>query len=127
MAVLIQGTAVCRIITNGSCPLGIDKRAVVTTLTAHALIIDLRNNQLRFQRETGAFTETLAVLIDDGISSIHYILCALAKAAAGINIAAHGTGTLLREQILKIFMLAYQLVGGAEIEDDVSTCQSKAC
>ena len=41
MAVLIQGTAVCRIITNGSCPLGIDKSAVITAFTTHALIIDL--------------------------------------------------------------------------------------
>ena len=127
MTVFIQGTAVCRIITNGSCPLGIDKRAVVTTLTAHALIIDLRNNQLRFQRETGALTETLAVLIDDGIASIHHILCALTKAAAGIYIAAHSTGTLLREKILEVFMLANQLVGGAEVEDDVSTGQCEAC
>ena len=127
MAVLIQGAAVCCIPTDGGSTLGIDKGTVVTAFAAHALIIDLRNNQLRFQRETGALTETLAVLIDDGIASIHYILCALAKAAAGINIAAHGTGTLLREQILKIFMLTYQLVGGAEVADDVSTCQSKEC
>ena len=48
MAVLIQGAAVCCILTNGGSTLGIDKGAVVTAFAAHALIIDLRNNQLRF-------------------------------------------------------------------------------
>ena len=63
--------------------------------------------------------------MDYGIATIDHVLRALAVAATGIDIAAHKTRTLLRQETLQIGVLAGKLIAGRQVEDDVCPSQCK--
>ena len=65
----------------------------------------------------------MSVLINEGAAAEDHILRRLAEAAAGVDIAADGAGTLLGQERLQVGMLADHLVAGREVQDDVGPCQ----
>ena len=71
-----------RLGTNDIClamALGIDEGSVGTALCPDAVDVDLLYLQLRLERESLCLGKHFAILDDDGISAIYYILSALAK------------------------------------------------
>ena len=89
---------------------------VWTTLIAQFLHIDLRNDGLWVKAEALALSQNVSVLADEGITAIHHVLCAFAKATATVDIPRYRTGALLREQLFQIAMLSYKVVACREIE-----------
>ena len=114
----------CRFAGNLQCmrvTLGIDERGVLTTLYTQFLDVNLTGLDLRLDTEAVALYQQMAVLKDHRISAIDKILGGFAETAAGIDIAADGTSTLLSKQRLEISMLTNQFVAGREVEDDICT------
>ena len=90
-------------------------------LRAQTLHVNLGNLQLGLERVTIALGKQLAILENHGIASVDDILCRLAKATRGIDVAADGTGTLLCQQGAQVAVLANQLVAGGAVQDDIGT------
>ena len=105
--------------------LRVHKCGVVATVGPEALHVDLGLHDLRFQRETLAFGQATAILVNQGVATIHHVLCALAKACRAIHICAHGACALLCEQTGQVLMLAQKLIGSREVEHDVGTRQGQ--
>ena len=84
---------------------GLDTAAINLVLNMQRLHINLTHLDLWLQRESVALFEQSAILKNNSITAINHILGRLAKTAAGINVTANHTGTLLGKQRLKISML----------------------
>ena len=100
-----------------------NKGRVRTALSTQQFDVNLRNLNLRLQREALALAQLLTILKNHGIAAVDNVLRRFSETAAGIYIAAHRAGTLLGKQLPEILVLAYQLIGGREIEDDVGSSQ----
>ena len=103
----------------------INESGIGATLNMQRLHINLTHFDLWLQRESVALFEQSAILKNNSITAINHILGRLAKTAAGINVTANHTGTLLGKQRLKISMLTNQFVAGREVEDHIGTSQSQ--
>ena len=98
---------------------------VVLPLGTQPLHVDLLDAQLWLHGEAGGLRQQLPVFKDERIAAIDDILRRLAEAATAIDVAAHHAGALLGQQGEQIVVLAYQLVGGREVQDDVGTGQGQ--
>ncbi len=107
-------------------PLGIDESAVVSTLTAQSVNINLRCYHLFIKRKALSFFQKDSILVNQSISSINNILSTFTKTTTAINITCHSPGTLLRQQTLKIVMLTYQFITSRQIKDQVCSCKCYA-
>ena len=105
--------------------LSINECSICSSFCSKAFYIDLCSLQVGIHRKTLAFCQQLPVLIDNGISTIDHVLCALTESTSTVNIAGYGTGTLLRQQTLKIGMFANKLVTGRKIENQVGSGKSQ--
>ena len=103
--------------------LGGNKGRVRTALSTQQFDVNLRNLNLRLQREALAFAQLLTVFENHGIAAVDDVLCRFSETAAGINVATHRSGTLLGKQLPEVLVFANQLIGGRKIEDDVGSCQ----
>ena len=107
------------------CALCIDIGAVATALGAQAVDVDLTHHQLWLQREPIRLLDKASVLDDQGVATIDHILRALSVATSAIYIARDIACALLLQEVDQVVVLAYQLVGGREIEDDVRPAESQ--
>jgi hypothetical protein len=103
---------------------GLRKRLVDDALVAQALYVDFAHTDLLVQCEAVGLAQQAAVLVDEGIASEHQILRALAKSAGGVDVASEAAGRLLGNEASEIAVLAHDLVGGGEVEDDVGTVEA---
>ena len=103
--------------------LGIDERGVATALGTKSLDVHLCHLHLRLKREALTLCQQDTVFKYHRIAAIHNVLRRFTKAAAGIDIAADGSGTLLGEQRTQIGMFTNELIAGREVQHHLGTCQ----
>ena len=103
--------------------LGIHVCGIGTTFRAQTFYIYLHGTHLVFHREPFALGKQFTILVNHRITTIHYILCTLAKTTTTIHISRNGTGTLLGNERLEVIVLANEFVAGREVEDNVCTSQ----
>ena len=107
--------------TGRSAALCIDERRIAAALRAEPFHVNLCDLDLWLGREPICLTEQVPVFADDGIAAIDHVLGRLAETAAGIDVTAHRTCTLLAEQRAQVLVLPGQLVTGREVEHQVGT------
>ena len=98
---------------------------VVLPFRAQTVDVNLLDAHLRVDGKAPGLGQQASVLIDECVAAKDHILRRLAKAAAGINIAANHAGTLLGKERHQVVVLTYELVGGRQVEDDISTSQGQ--
>ena len=101
--------------------LGIDECRVGMSLGAQAFHVYLGYLHLGLQREALALSQQQAVLENHGIAAIDHILSRLAEATRAVHITAHRAGTLLSQKRAQVGVLAYQLIAGRTVQDNVGT------
>ena len=99
--------------------LGVDERRVGVALSTQALHINLGRLQLWLEGVALALDELRAILENHGVATIDKVLRRLAKTTRAIDIATHGSGTLLGQQGAQILVLADELVAGGAVENNL--------
>ena len=91
-----------------------------TTLSTQILHIYLAHHQLWLQTKALITSQQPTVLINQSVASIHHVGTRLSKATGAIHIATDASSTLLTKQLAQVSILAYHLITGRKVEDDVS-------
>ena len=113
-----------RLCLNNLClsmALCIDERRVGMPLSAKAFHIDLRCLQLWLEGEAFPLNEQRSILENHCVATIDDILCRLAETAATIDVATHGTCTLLCDQRAQVVVLADELVARRAVQDNLGS------
>ena len=101
------------------------KRRVHPPLRTQEFHVDLAHHQLLFQRKAFTGRQQRAVLVYQAVAGKHHVGGRLAEPARTEHIACQAAGRLLAQQRTQVGMLAYRLVVGREVEDNLSSLQGQ--
>ncbi len=107
--------------------LGVDIGAVASPLRPQPVDVNLAYDQLGLDAEPLRLLDEPSVLENQRIATIHNILCALAISASAIDVATDVACALLLQEVNEVAVLANQLVGCREVEDDVRPTKCQLC
>ena len=105
--------------------LSIGVSGICTTIATQTLYVNLSGDKLIFHCETLSLSKQRTILVNESMTTINKVLSTLTESCRSINVACNGTSTLLFQEAHKIVALTNKFVACREVEDDISSCESK--